>query len=123
MTEPAANLSSSFARLAVEYWRLLRAYDRLRDNVGDDLGARAAAQSRYALTRLESVLTEAGMRVAVFDGQPFHPGLPVRVLNGDEFTTEDELIVAFTNEPTILAQERVVALGAVTVDRRLEGEA
>jgi hypothetical protein len=121
MNESSADTSFSLARLAVEFWRLLRAYDRLRASVEGEAGARFAAQSRFALTRLEALLTEAGLRIAVFDGQPFHPGLPVRALNAEDFVEEEGLIVAFTNEPTILAEGRVVVLGTVTLDRRVEG--
>ena len=124
MTVPSADTSSSLVRLAVEYWRLLRAYDRLRASVENEASARFAAQSRFATGRLEALLTEAGLRLAIFDGQPFHPGLPVRALNADDFTEDEGLIVAFTNEPTILAEEgRVVVLGTVTLDRRVEGAA
>lgn len=123
MNQPSPYTSSSLVALAVEYWRLLRAYDRLRGTVEGDAGARFAAQSRFALGRLEALLAEAGLRLAIFDGQPFHPGLPVRALNAEDFADEDGLVVAFTNEPTILADGRVVVLGTVTLDRRVEGAA
>lgn len=122
MTIPIEETSTSLVRLAVEYWRLLRAYDRLRATVSGESEARSAAQSRFAFNQLKALLDEAGLRLVVFDGQPFHPGLPVRAINAEDFSDEEgELIVALTNEPTILAEGRVVLLGAVTLDRRTEG--
>lgn len=123
MTEHATDSTSTahLARLAVEFWRLLRAYDRLSANVEGDAGARSSAQSRYAANRLHCVLGEAGLRLVVFDGQPYQPGLPVRPLNAEDFAEDDGLFVAMTNEPTIVAGGRVVVLGSVTLDRRAEG--
>ncbi len=121
MTTSSPDLAAAFVTLAVEYWRLLRAYDRLRGTAGGDFAARSAAQSRFARDRLEAILADAGLRLATFDGQPFHPGLSVRPLNAEDFADEGDLIVAFTNEPTILAEGRVVALGTVTLGRRKEG--
>jgi len=125
MNEPILeqDLPQAFVRLAVDYWRLLRAYDRLRGSVDGDAAARVAAQSRYAAGRLDNVLGQVGLRLVLFDGQPFHPGLPVHALNAEDFDSDDDLIVAFTNEPTILADSRVVALGSVTLERRQQGAA
>lgn len=124
MTEPnhEQDFIVIFSRLAIEYWRLLRAYDRLRGSIESDATARLAAQSRYAAGRLENALGQAGLRLVLFDGQPFHPGLPVRALNAEDFDGEHDLVVSFTTEPTILAEGRVVTLGSVTLERRQQGE-
>lgn len=121
MTKSSTDTSCTLVKLAVEYWRLLRAYDRIRADVGAEAGSRFAAQSRFALMKLDALLNEAGFRLAIFDGQPFYAGLPVRALNAEDFVEEDGLIIAYTNEPTILVEGRVVALGTVTLERRVEG--
>ena len=111
----------ALARIAVEYWRLLRAYDRLREsNVGQDT-PRLAAQSRYAAERLESIMGQVGLRLVLFDGQAFQAGLPVEALNADEFDGEEGLIVEFTTEPTILFEGRVISPGKVTLARVEQG--
>jgi hypothetical protein len=123
MTEPNAgpDLYTSFARIAIDYWRLLRAYDRLRGTMVGEDSARLAAQSRYAAERLDSVLGQVGLRMVLFDGQIFHPGLPVEALNAEDFDSEDGLVVAFTSEPTVLAGGRVIALGKVTLQQTQQG--
>lgn len=120
MTESAEDAASTqrIARLAVEFWRLLRAYDRLREGLEGDTAGRFAAQSRFAASRLDLILGDAGLRVVTFDGQPYDPGLPVRALNADEFENDDGLVIGSTNEPTIVADGRVVLLGSVTIDRK-----
>ena len=121
MNQISSEALSTLVKLAVEYWRLLRAYDRLWASVDDKTSAKFAAQSRFAFSRLEALLIETGLRLVVFDGQPFHAGLPVRALNAEDFAEDEGLIVAFTNEPTILNNGSVVALGTVTLERRTEG--
>ena len=121
MTEASDKATSALCQLAIDYWRLLRAYDRLREKAEDGHAARFAAHSKFALGRLEASLGDAGLRLALFDGQEFHAGLPVRPLNADDFETDDETFVAYTNEPTILCDAKVVVLGTVTLEKRLKG--
>jgi hypothetical protein len=123
MTEPSTqpDFHGAFARIAVDYWRLLRAYDRLRGSIASQDSPRLAAQSRFAAERLENVLGQVGLRMVLFDGQAFHPGLPVEALNVGDFDSEEGLVVAFTTEPTVLAEGRVIALGKVTLERVQQG--
>jgi hypothetical protein len=51
--------------------------------------------------------------VITYDGEPYGPGLPVTIANGDELDTNEGLIVAETLEPTLVANSRVVVMGKV----------
>jgi len=110
MPDPAA-----FARLAVEYWKLLRAFERTCERVQPDHAARTTAQARFSATRLDAMLREAGMSLVVFDGQRFEAGLPAAAVNGEDFAGVDDLTVESTIEPAIVHGTHVLAMGKVIV--------
>ena len=109
----SVDLEPALCALAVDYWKLLRAYERL---VADETGAKAArlsAQARYADGRLTSHLDDAGMMLMTFDGQDITPEIPVIAVNADDLASARQAIVSQTLEPAIVAGPRVLAMGRV----------
>jgi hypothetical protein len=103
----------TLARLAVEYWKLLRLLERALDHVPDERRERFAAQGRYAAGRLDELLSEQQMSVQSFDGMAFEINLPASAVNADEFAGRDDAVVARTIEPAVIADMRPVLLGKV----------
>ncbi|MET4524061.1 hypothetical protein [Bradyrhizobium sp. JR18.2] len=103
----------TMARLAVEYWKLLRVLDRALDSVPEDRRERYASQGRYAADRLDELLRDRKMSVQSFDGMDFEVNLPVSPVNGDEFQGRTDVVVARTIEPAIIADMRPVLMGKV----------
>jgi hypothetical protein len=101
------------ARLAVEYWKLLRVLERALDSVPEDRRERYASQGRYAAERLDELLRDRKMSVQSFDGMDFEVNLPVSPVNGDEFQGRVDVVVARTIEPAIIADMRPVLMGKV----------
>jgi hypothetical protein len=101
------------ARLAVEYWKLLRVLERALDSVPEDRRERYASQGRYAAERLDELLRDCKMSVQSFDGMDFEVNLPVSPVNGDEFQGRVDVVVARTIEPAIIADMRPVLMGKV----------
>ena len=104
-------------RLAIEYWRLLRAFEK-SCGVGQGASGREAAQVRYAASKLSSIIGEIDMRLVAFDGERFEPGLPVSAINADEFEGEDDLLIAATIEPAVVVRGHVKFMGRVLLERR-----
>ena len=104
-------------RLAIEYWRLLRAFER-SCGVGQGASNREAAQARYAASKLSSILGEIDMRLVIFDGERFEAGLPVSAINADEFEGEDDLVIAATIEPAVIVRGDVKIMGRVLLEQR-----
>jgi hypothetical protein len=105
----------NLARLATEYWRLLRIAERaLAESPGRRQPARAA-QLRYATQRLGAILADSGMRVIAYDGEKFEPNLPVTVINAEDAAGFADPVIERTIEPTITAAGEVLAIGKVAL--------
>lgn len=103
----------TMAKLAVEYWKLLRVLERALDSVPEDRRERYASQGRYAADRLNELLRDRRMSVQSFDGMDFEVNLPVSPVNGDEFQGRADVVVARTIEPAVIADMRPVLMGKV----------
>jgi len=103
--------------LAVDVWKLTRLCERVIDKLdaGDKL--RYASQLRYLQTRLSSQLADSGLSVVSLDGHPCEEGMAATVLNLDEFTPEEVLVVAQTVEPVVMGREGLRKQGTVLARR------
>ena len=104
--------SSLEVRLAVDLWKLLRAFERSIADLPAEKAAQRSAQLRYSRDRLDTLLSEAGLRIVTFDGQFFSAHLPVTPINGDEVDA-DCAIVESTIEPSLVTTDQVVHVGKV----------
>ena len=109
---------TTLARLAAEYWKLLRVVERAVEVASEDAKERIASQARYAASRLETVLSEQNMSVQQFDGMAFEVNLPASAINGDEFQEGDMPIVERTLEPAVISNMRVVLMGKVYLAKK-----
>jgi hypothetical protein len=103
----------TLARLAVEYWKLLRVLERVLENVPEERRERFASQGRYGADRLDELLKERQMSVQSFDGMDFEINLPASPVNGDEFPGRTDAVVARTIEPAVIVDMRPVLMGKV----------
>jgi hypothetical protein len=105
----------SLAALAIEFWRLAKIHERAVSEQPVDRQARGLAQLRYALGRLGSILQESGIRLIVYDGQEYEPNLPVSVVNSEEVSGAEKLVVERTIEPTLVADGKILSMGKVAL--------
>jgi hypothetical protein len=101
------------SRLVVEYWKLLRSYERTASELSEAKAAKVQAQIRYSSQRLDQVLTDAGIRLVCFDGEPFSPELPVSAINAEDLEGCEHPTVERTLEPTLLQDGSVLHTGKV----------
>jgi hypothetical protein len=101
------------AKLAVEYWKLLRAFERTLDRMADEHRVKAAAQLRFSASRLDALSREGGFSLATYEGQAFSPNLPVAAINGEDFSEGDRLYIESTLEPAVIHDTQVIAMGKV----------
>ncbi len=103
--------------LATEWWRSSRRLVRLAAEAAPDRLARERSQVAYAGRQIADALAAAGFRLADHDGQAYSPGLPAEPVNGEDFASEEGLIVEDTVEPTVLHQGRILLRGKVVLRR------
>ena len=101
------------AALAVDYWKLLRSFERLACEMPEGRADRLQAQARFSTGRLQTHLEACGLKLATFDGQAIDPALPVVAINADEMEGVSNAIVESTVEPAVVAGPRVISIGRV----------
>lgn len=105
--------SLAVARLASDYWRMLRQFERALAYVPEDRRNRFAAQVKYQAQRLEIFNADNGYRVVSHDGVTFQEGLPVSIVNEDEISGDGPFVIQDTIEPTVLQDGKVLLMGRV----------
>jgi hypothetical protein len=111
---------SVLAHFAVEYWKLLRGFQRSIEFAPADAKPRLAAQARYAEGRLEALLKSAELNLVTFDGCPFEVNLPAVAVNGEDVAGTGDSVVELTIEPAIVDGTIVVLTGKVLLKQTTE---
>jgi hypothetical protein len=111
----------SLTSLAIEFWRLAKLHERAIADQPLDQHPRAVAQLRYSIARLVTILQENGIRLIAYEGQYYEPNLPVSVVNSDEVSGADKLVIDRTIEPTLVANGKVLSMGKVAVRAAEDG--
>ena len=114
--------SKTLAHLAVEYWKLLRAFERTIDRLPQEHVAKTAAQLKFSARKLDTLLGEGGLNLVILDGQKYEPNLPATALNVDDFTDGEHLTVETTVEPAVVENMTVLLLGRVMLRQTEEGQ-
>jgi hypothetical protein len=114
-------LNIILARLAVEYWKLLRSFERAIDVTPHDAKVRLSAQARYAAGRLEELLSDAKMKIVSFDGMTFEVNLPAVAINGEDVSGLHNVIVERTIEPAVIFDMNVILMGKVFLTQSSKG--
>lgn len=105
--------TESASRLLIDYWKLLRSYERTANELPEGKAEKVQAQIRYSTQRLDQVLEALNVRLVCFDGEPFSPELPVSAINAEDLKGAGESIVERTIEPTLLHEGSVLHTGKV----------
>ena len=107
----------TLAHLAVEYWKLLKAFERTIGRLPQEHVARTTAQLRFSAGKLDSLLKDGGLNLVTFDGQKFEPNIPATALNADDFGDGEMLTVETTVEPAVVENMNVLLLGKVVLKK------
>ena len=113
----SGTLQLAIAEIAAEAWRYEQSLHKVLKKMDVMESERFLRQYEYFSSRVNRAVASAGLRVPELSGQLYRAGLPVQVMNLEEFEEEDELIITRVIEPVILLEDRVVKTGVVMVDR------
>jgi hypothetical protein len=91
--------------LVTEGWRFSRVFARMINRLDAGEQSRYVSQFRYFAKKLEDSLLSIGCKLVDLEGHPFDPGMAATVLNLDEFTSEDKLVVDQMLEPVIMGEQ------------------
>jgi hypothetical protein len=101
------------SRLLVEYWKLLRAYERTTGDLPANKAEKVLAQLRYSAHRLQQILERSDIKLVCFDGEEFSAELPVSAINADDVAGSETPIIDKTVEPTVIQSGTVFHTGKV----------
>jgi hypothetical protein len=102
-----------FAKLCVDHWKLIQRFTKAIELLPEGERARLSSQLRYSELQLNSLASEAGVKIVTFDGEPYGPGCPASADNLGDFDTEENLFVEKTLEPTVVHDMRTMLAGRV----------
>jgi hypothetical protein len=105
------------AELAVESWRFAKEYRRLVLKLDANEQNRFANKLNYFLQRIQFCLAEGGLSLVSLEGQPYEMGIAADVLNLDEYSPGDDLIIDQMIEPVIMGPDGIVKTGKAMVRR------
>ena len=104
---------SIVAALAVDYWKLLKSFERLISEMPEERSVRLNAQARFSAGRLQTHLEAYGLQLATFDGQIIDPSMPIVAVNAGDLQDQLQVIVESTIEPAVVAGTKVISVGRV----------
>ena len=107
------NALEGLTKLAVEYWRLLKLYERAVMEQPPNKHVKGKSHLHYATRQLKTVTEECGLRIMTYDGQTYTPNLPMTIINADEFNDDDKLFIDQTIEPTVIRNGSILIVGKV----------
>jgi hypothetical protein len=111
------NLIDAITNLVVESWRFSKAFENILVKCDLSEQGKYISQYRWYSKKLEENLNSAGMRIVNLEGQAFDSGSAVTPLNLDEFSEDDDLIIAQMLEPVIMGSNGIVKTGTVLLER------
>jgi hypothetical protein len=110
------SIKSALSKAAVEYWRVTRSYERNLLNLPNS--SSAAATIRNSEKKFSAILAETGLRMISCEGKEYSPNLPITVVNGDEFASNEHLLVSQMIEPTIMDGDRIISMGKAILTKK-----
>jgi len=114
---PRGDCLAVLAELAVESWRFAEDYRRLVSRLDANEQNRFTNKLNYFCQRLQCCLSEGGLSLVNLEGQPYEMGIAADVLNLDEYSPCDDLIIDQMIEPVIMGPDGIVKTGKAMVRR------
>ena len=110
-------LRRSLTILAVESWRLSRAFEKTMESMDPETARRQRSRLKWFLKKTEEALNESDLRLVDLTGREFDPGLAVTALNIDDFAPEDRLVISQMVEPVIMDGRGVLKAGTAILEK------
>jgi hypothetical protein len=114
---PTGDCQAVLAELAVESWRFAKEYRRLVSKLDANEQSRFGNKLTFFLQRLQACLADGGLSLVNLEGQPYEMGIAADVLNLDEFSPQDSLVVDQMIEPVVMGPNGIVKTGKAMVRR------
>lgn len=117
-TDTLARSEHAVIEMAIDIVRFVRTFRGLLGKLEPSEATRYGPRAMFLANRVEDHLASIGLSFApIKEGQPYDPGLPVRVLNLEDFGPDQALSIAQVLEPVVIGPRGVCREGVVLVEK------
>ena len=111
-------LRNSLLRVVAEAWRFKKAFERVLEMLGTNERRKNLSKLKWFEREITEAMTESGLKINNFEGQPYTAGIPATPINIEEFEDDYGLYVSQTLEPTVLDEDgNVLRSGFITLEK------
>ena len=111
-------MKTTLASLAIESWRLSKAFERLLIKSDPIEQRKYKSKLSWFNKKLNETLEEANLRFINLENQRYDTGAAVTAINLDDFQPDDELEIDQMIEPIVMSNESVFRAGTVVLRKR-----
>ncbi len=111
------DVQRALVEMVIESWRFVATFNRAIDSLSVEMQARYLTRSRFFTARLEQLMQQAGLALAPLNaGDAYDGGLPVKILNVDDFRPDVPFCIEQVVEPPIIGRSgELIRKGAVVL--------
>ena len=104
----------------VELYKFNTTFSRMLQKISEEDQPRFLNKYQYFSKKIIELADTIDIQVKDFCGFDFDPGLPVSVLNLEDYSIEDELIISQMLEPVIMKKGKLIKTGVALVSKKEE---
>lgn len=106
------------SELFTEIYRFQHAFVSMVDKLDVSERPKYAGQYSWFSKKVKKAMDEANIKLVVYDGEVYSPGMAVMPINIDEFGKDDVLVVSHTIEPTMMHEGVIIKTGMAILGKR-----
>lgn len=103
--------------IAIDSWRFARLFVKALNKLDAGEAGRYLSQYEYFKERLNTNLAMGGLKLVDLAGQSYDAGMPVKVLNMEDFTSSDALLIDHMIEPVVMGNDGLIREGTAMVGK------
>ena len=104
--------------LAAESWRFSQVMQNAIHELPESRQGRYNSRLEWYIKKLKDTLETLSCHIEDYSERIFEPGMPLTVLNLDEFQEEDEIIIEVMIEPVIIRNDGTVVKTGTAMGRK-----
>ncbi len=105
--------------VVVELYKFNGTFERMLSKLPEEEAIRYLNKYQWFSKKIVELANSIDVQIQDFTGMDFDPGLPVSVLNLEEFSADDELVISLMLEPVILKGKKLMKTGTAMVACKL----
>lgn len=110
------DIEDKIIETVTEFYKFNGTFNRMLSRVPNYETQRYLSKYLWVKKKITELADSIEIQINDFTGMDFDPGLPISVLNIDEFEADDELVISQMLEPVILKSGKLLKSGTALVE-------